>query len=173
MPEMIDTVVTFLEMRQRPSPHRFGTPQGRLAILKAERMPVHFYRYLYDIIGRDYNWVIRKRMDDAALGAYLAEPGIELFTLILDGCPMGFAELDLRAMPIGHIAYFGLMPEAIGRGLGRWFFAEILQIVWDRGPALVRINTCTLDHPRALPLYQRMGFSPYAQEVQSLERLKD
>ena len=29
----------------------------------------------------------------------------------------------------------------------------------------------TLDHPRALPLYQRMGFTPYAQEEAVLEEV--
>jgi hypothetical protein len=33
------------------------------------------------------------------------------------------------------------------------------------------VQTCTLDHPRALPMYQRMGFSPYAQEEAELEEL--
>jgi len=26
------------------------------------------------------------------------------------------------------------------------------------------VNTCTLDHPRALPLYQRLGFTAYNRE---------
>jgi hypothetical protein len=26
------------------------------------------------------------------------------------------------------------------------------------------VETCTLDGPAALPLYQKMGFTPYAQE---------
>jgi ribosomal protein S18 acetylase RimI-like enzyme len=26
------------------------------------------------------------------------------------------------------------------------------------------VNTCTLDHPRALALYQRLGFTPIARE---------
>jgi hypothetical protein len=29
-------------------------------------------------------------------------------------------------------------------------------------PARLAIQTCTLDSPRALQLYQRIGFSPYA-----------
>ena len=31
------------------------------------------------------------------------------------------------------------------------------------------VNTCTLDHPRALPLYQKMGFLAYAREDRYIE----
>jgi predicted GNAT family acetyltransferase len=31
-----------------------------------------------------------------------------------------------------------------------------------RGPSVFRVNTCNLDHPAALRLYQRMGFRPVA-----------
>jgi hypothetical protein len=31
------------------------------------------------------------------------------------------------------------------------------------------VNTCTFDHPRALPLYQKLGFVPYRQETQIID----
>jgi hypothetical protein len=30
-------------------------------------------------------------------------------------------------------------------------------------PTFVTVQTCTLDHPAALPLYQKLGFSPVGQ----------
>jgi hypothetical protein len=35
------------------------------------------------------------------------------------------------------------------------------------------VQTCTLDHPRALPLYQQMGFIPFAQEEAEIMPLDD
>ena len=32
-------------------------------------------------------------------------------------------------------------------------------------PQRITVNTNTLDHPKALPLYQRLGFEPYRQET--------
>ncbi|HWA29492.1 MAG TPA: hypothetical protein VG867_00260, partial [Rhizomicrobium sp.] len=59
--------MTFLEMKQRPSPPGPPQPRGKIAILRAEKPSVHFYRYLYDTVGKDYLWVDRKKLTDDAL----------------------------------------------------------------------------------------------------------
>jgi hypothetical protein len=40
---------------------------------------------------------------------------------------------------------------------------------FSRGAPKVTVNTCTLDHPAALPLYQRIGFEPVAQQKRRLK----
>ena len=51
------------------------------------------------------------------------------------------------------------MPNAVGQGLGRALLNQALAQVWDGADVTsVTINTCTLDHPRALALYQSAGF---------------
>ncbi len=164
-----ETTVTFLEMTapavlRRPPP----APRGRVAILRAEAIPVHFYRYLYHTVGRDYVWVFRKRMSDEALAAHLATAGVEVFVLYAEGVPAGFAELDFTKAREASLAYFGLVPDYLGRGFGAWFLQQMIDLMWARGAARLLVNTCTLDHPAALPLYQRMGFTPYAQEHQTI-----
>jgi hypothetical protein len=37
------------------------------------------------------------------------------------------------------------------------------------GVSEVTINTCTLDHPAALPMYQRFGFQPVRRETRQVE----
>ena len=172
-PERIPTVVTFLEMLQRPHAVPPPLPKGKVAILKAERLPVHFYRYLYDTVGREYKWVDRKKLSDFALAELLAEPNVELFVLYADGCPAGMAELDFRVEGTGQLAYFGLMPEFIGRRLGYFFLYHSVINAWLKPVSKLLVNTCTLDHPRALPLYQRMGFVPYAREDRYIEMPPD
>jgi GNAT superfamily N-acetyltransferase len=164
----IPTVVTFLEMKAKPLTFA-PLPKGKIAILRAENPPVHFYRYLYDTIGRDYHWVDRKKVSDDALAAILKDPKVELYVMHVDGCPAGMAELDFRRERIGNLAYFGLMPECIGRGLGFFFLHQAVQLAWGRSIDKFLVNTCTLDHPRALPLYQRVGFEPYSREERYIE----
>jgi GNAT superfamily N-acetyltransferase len=164
----IPTVVTFLEMKAK-SPIFAPLPKGKIAILRAEHPPVHFYRYLYDTIGRDYFWVDRKKLNDEALAAILQAPQVELYVLHVDGCPAGMAELDFRTEGVGHLAYFGLMPEFVGRGIGFFFLHQTVQLAWTRPITGFLVNTCTLDHPRALPLYQRVGFVPYSREDRYIE----
>jgi hypothetical protein len=52
------------------------------------------------------------------------------------------------------------LPHAIGLGLSRWFLGCAIRTAWEVKPDVVSIETCTLDHPAALPLYQKMGFMP-------------
>ena len=165
----VPMTVTFLEMRARPSllppPH----PNGKVAILRAENPSIHFYRYLYDTIGKAYLWVDRQKMDDKTLAAIVCNPQVELYVLYADGCPAGMAELDFRDVSTGLIAYFGLMPEYIGRRLGYFFLYHAVANAWAKPISTLLVNTCTLDHPRALPLYQRVGFTPYSREERSVE----
>ena len=62
------------------------------------------------------------------------------------------------------IAYFGMTPEAQGRGLGDWLLGTAIHMAWDAAPRMLTVNTCSLDHPRALPLYQKWGFEPVRRE---------
>jgi GNAT superfamily N-acetyltransferase len=171
LPRRLPTVVTFLEMKTRPSAIPPPQPKGKIALLRAQQPPVHFYRYLYDTIGRDYHWVDRKRLTDAELTSVLAEERLELYVLYVDGCPGGMAELDFRQNSTANLAYFGLVPEYVGRKLGYFFLYHTAVKEWSKPISRLLVNTCTLDHQRALPLYQRMGFVPYSREDRYIELL--
>ncbi len=83
--------------------------------------------------------------------------------LYADGCPAGFFELSLADLPDRvEIVYFGLVPDFQGLGLGRWFLLSAVERAWSQGPEKVTVHTNSLDHPSALGLYQRVGFSPVA-----------
>ncbi len=165
----IPMTVTFLEMRAKPSQLPPPHPSGKVAILRAENPPIHFYRYLYDTIGKPYFWVDRQKMGDQTLAAIIGHSQVELYVLYADGCPAGMAELDFRDANIGLIAYFGLMPEYVGRRLGYFFLYHAVANAWAKPISTLLVNTCTLDHPRALPLYQRVGFTPYSREERCVE----
>lgn len=159
---LIETTVTFLEMRGRPSGLHVPPPAVPHMLMRVEDCPLGYYRYLYDVVGRDWVWVDRKRLSDEALGAIIGDPKVEIYVLHVKGAPSGFFELDFRDSPVrANLAYFGLVGAAIGKGFGRWLLAQAIETAWDRGPNRLTVNTCTLDHPSALPLYQRMGYSVY------------
>jgi GNAT superfamily N-acetyltransferase len=160
----VPMTVTFLEMNARPSAPPPPQPRGKVAILRSEKPTTHFYLYLYDTIGSEYLWVDRKKLPQAALAQLIQDPRNVLYVLYTEGTPAGMAELDLRKAGSANISYFGLMPEAIGRGLGYFFLYHTCMNAWAFPIQRLTVNTCTLDHPRALPLYQRMGFAPYSRE---------
>ena len=88
--------VTFLEMNAKPTRLPPPQPRGKVAFLRCEKPPVHFYRYLYDTIGDDYYWVDRKKLTPEALAEVIHDPLNQLYVLYTDGNPAGMAELDLR-----------------------------------------------------------------------------
>jgi GNAT superfamily N-acetyltransferase len=158
-----DVTITFLRQRTRPAYAPQPRPQGKIAILRAERPPVHFYRYLYDLVGRNWHWTSRRKLADADLAALIRDPRLHLYVLYVDGVPAGMAEIDATPAPIVEIRFFGLAPDFIGRGLSRYFLANAVELAWSLGPDEVRIETCTLDHPAALALYQKFGFDVFDQ----------
>ena len=165
----LETTVTYLEMSAPPGQHVPAPANLKLALMRAEDPPVHFYRYLYDTIGRDHHWVDRARLSDSELAEVIGAAGVEIFTAYANGVPGGYFELDCRHAEEIWLAYFGIMPEFRGRGLGKWMLSEALAAAWLKDPECVRVETCTLDDPRALTLYQRMGFVPYERRQKIME----
>ena len=164
----IPITITKLEMHARPSHVRPHLPHSgehtRAMLMKLDAPPLHFYRYLYKTVGEEYVWVARRRMDDATLGAIVGDPRVEIYVLYVGGAPAGYAELDFRMRNEAELAYFGLLPDFIGQGFGAFLLSSAIDIVWSKPVERLWVHTNTLDHPRALPLYQKMGFVPYAQE---------
>jgi GNAT superfamily N-acetyltransferase len=68
-----------------------------------------------------------------------------------------------------EIAYFGLLPEFMGRGWGKYLLSEAARQAWRAGATRVWLHTCTLDHPAALPNYLRRGFRPVREERYTVE----
>ncbi len=173
MPKTLRTMVTFLEMHRKPLLLHVAPPLRNYALLRVEKPPLHYYRYLYHMVGRDYAWVNRKRMSDSELLDIIHHEQVEIYVLYAGGVPAGYFELDFRNIPDVDLVFFGLMSEFSGIGLSRFLLSQAISIAWRAGTLRLQVQTCTLDHPRALPLYQRMGFEPFAQEQAELIAIDD
>ena len=157
--DSVAVTVTFLRMEHPPL-----TPPPPMPVhTRTERVrapTVAFYRYLYNTVGADYIWWLRRIMPDDDLATLLGDPGVALHVLYGDGEPAGFFELDARYGTNVNLSYFGLMPHMVGTGVGPAFLRQAVDAAWEAKPRLVTVNTCTADHPRALPNYIRAGFKP-------------
>lgn len=154
------TRITFLELAERLN-YALPVPSGvRLAMMRASDIPLHFYRYLYAQVGKDYNWWSRAGLSDEKLAEYVHSDDTEIHVLYVNGSPAGFCELSTKALPEHvELVYFGLISDFHGRGLSRFFLNEALSAAWLHEPQKIKLQTCSLDSPKALQLYQRMGFS--------------
>jgi len=149
--------VTFLRMETRPASGGPSLPSG-LQMVRVRRCAVPYYRFLYDTIGREWLWWMRRTQTDDQLSHLLAHPTVSIHVLYAGGQPAGFYELERRPTGV-NISYFGLMPFAIGKGIGRAFLRHAIDTAWaEAGAKALTVNTCTADHPRALPNYLEAGF---------------
>ena len=164
----VAVTVTFLRMDMPPTMPMPLTPAG-VSVVRLERPSVAFYRYLYDTVGAPHVWWLRRSLPDSSIAPLLADPAISIRVLYRNGEPAGFFELDVRGRPDCNLSYFGLVPHAVGHGLGAWFLRVAVDEAFRQSSRGVTVNTCTADHARALPTYVRTGFRP----VRSVKEIWD
>ena len=153
----VAVTVSFLRMDRAPAELGPTLPLD-CQVVRVSACSVAFYRYLYNTVGADYVWWLRRTVSDAELAALLGDPLVAIHVLYRRGEPAGFFELDARYWPDINLSYFGLMPWAVGSGVGFAFLRQAVDAVWRQGVRGMTVNTCTADHPRALPAYLRAGF---------------
>jgi GNAT superfamily N-acetyltransferase len=161
-------ITTHVQMFARPQ--RVVTPpRDGLTIVHARNPTIAYYRFLYDTVGRNWNWISRKKLSDEVLGAIIHDPQDEIHVLFVEGVPAGFVELDRRVEGEIEITQFGLAPEFIGQGLGKYFLHWAIDKAWSYGPKRLWLHTCTEDHPAALPNYLKAGFTIFKEVVSDAE----
>ena len=84
----------------------------------------------------------------------------------IKGSPFGYIELVRQAESV-EIAFFGLLPQYIGMGLGGFLLSEAVRLAWELNPRRVWVHTCTLDHKYALNNYLARGLTIYDKKKQT------
>ena len=168
--DRLEVTFTYLEMREAPSrpPAHPPTLNHPITLTRIMEPTIGFYRYLYNAVGEPWLWYERRIMEDEKLLPIIHDDRIEIYCLFVGGVPAGYAELNRREPTDIELSYFGLIPEFIGRGLGRYFLEAVIDIAWSHHPNRFWLHTCTLDHPSALSNYQRRGFSPFDQKTRKV-----
>ena len=163
----VKVTVSFLRMDAPPDEPAPALPPSA-EVVHLPQPSLALYHELYDTVGAPHLWWLRRVMRDEDLAAILRDPRVSVHVLHHNGVPAGFFELDAASWPVVNLSYFGLMPQAVGKGLGHGFLRRAVDTAWAQsihGEVVrgVSVNTCTADHPRALPMYLRVGFRPVRQ----------
>lgn len=159
-PGKVASVVTYVQMTSRPA-WIDGPFPGELTPLN--HAPLEEYRALFRSIGEPWLWFSRLKLSDAELRARLDQPTYHVFRFDDAG---GILELDRKTPGEVEIVLFGLPRSTTGHGHGRAMMAHALRLAWSPEVSRVWLHTCTLDDPRALGFYQKMGFRPYARGIE-------
>ena len=156
---------TYLELTD---PGQFRPAFGAFPDLAVAHVPgpaPELYRHCYRTVGEAYHWRDRWDWTDDEIRAHLRDPAITFFIARRGDALAGYYELrevtDDRSV---EVAYFGVAPAEVGRGLGKHLLSCAVRDAWARGPSRVWLHTCTLDHANALPNYVARGFVPYKRE---------
>jgi GNAT superfamily N-acetyltransferase len=165
--DRVSVTVSYLEMNATG----VGAPEKELVfdVTWVEHPQVSYYRYLYNTVGQPWMWWRRRLIDDQQLQQLLDSVHTRIYVLSRGGQPAGFFELDLSGKPDIELAYFGLMPFEVGHGRGRVALKQALDAIVRLNPRKITVNTCTVDHPRALGMYQKAGFRIVGTKVQHWE----
>ena len=163
----MQVVTTTLEMLTPPEAAPRDVPDG-VRLDRAPQVSPEYARFLYGLVGGPWHWTDRLSWSRDQWTEELAVPGTEFLILYAEGVPLGY--VHLQRQPLGdtsqvEVRYFGLVREAIGRGLGGLLLEHGAHAAWSLAgrhdiPPVERVwvHTCTLDGPAALANYQARGF---------------
>lgn len=156
---------TYLEMHSRRDLRAAGPPFDGVRIERVTARAPSFWRYLYTEVGRAYHWVDRLPWTDEDILRYLSDPAIQLWVMASAGAPAGYFELRTVDDGSVEIAYFGILPDFIGRGLGKHLLSVAVEQAWASGASRVWLHTSSLDHRSALSNYLARGFRIFKTET--------
>ena len=164
--EMPPLVTTYLEMRSPEQLRRKQSPDQGFQVREQKEPNWIFNRDLYFAAGEQWAWIDKRPWTDEQWKKYALSPELRTFAAYHGDTLAGYYELRRDDEGGVEIAYFGLLPEFIGRGFGGALLTSAIEEAWRMSPAPARVwvHTCTRDHPRALANYQTRGMEIYKVE---------
>jgi GNAT superfamily N-acetyltransferase len=158
-------ITTYLEMRSRDQ-LRPKRADARFHVREKTERDWRFNRDLYFHVGEQWDWSDKRPWTDDQWKEYATAPELRTFAGYYDDAVAGYYELRRDTEGGIEIAYFGLLPEWIGRALGGALLTSAIEAAWrmEPKPSRVWVHTCNRDHPRALANYQARGMIVYKVE---------
>jgi ribosomal protein S18 acetylase RimI-like enzyme len=147
-------VKTFLEIADPGELREPRQPPRRPFELERVRDPA-LNRWFYETVGADWLWTDRLGWSDDQWRRW--EARVETWSINVDGQRAGYYELEPHPnRGFVQIAYFGLLPEYFGLGIGGHALAAAIRRGFELAPK-VTVSTATTDGPHALANYEARG----------------
>jgi GNAT superfamily N-acetyltransferase len=151
----VEVVVTFLERslsgneaaRELPFTLELVAPSAAATVSEA----------MYRAVGEPWQWTDRLGWTTEQWAESVNRAGVEVWIARVQGDVAGYFELHAEPDAV-ELKYFGLLPGQTGRGLGGALLDAAITRADTFHKRRMTLNTCTLDHPAALPNYLKRGF---------------
>lgn len=154
----IEETTTYLEMTDRSELIPAKGPSVDIEIKWAEIPCPELNRFFYTAIGGDWLWIDRLCWTYEQWMASITSPGHETWVAYQQGNPVGYFELDGEAGCDIELAYFGILPQFTGQGIGGYLLTIAINRAWANQANRVWVHTSSFDHPQALRNYLARGF---------------
>ncbi|MDQ3230204.1 MAG: GNAT family N-acetyltransferase [Pseudobdellovibrionaceae bacterium] len=128
-----------------------------------------FSRFLYTSVGGDWHWTDRLAWNFDQWLKHMDRTEVQTWVAYSQGTPAGYVELELQDDDNVEVAYFGLLRQFIGRGIGGNLLSFGVQKAWEAGAKRVWVHTCSLDGSTALANYLARGFKLFKQSTHQRE----
>lgn len=161
----MEVTTWYLEMLSPGSARPIDIPPNEARVERIDPPKPDLNRWLYSVVGNGWYWTQRLPWDEPQWRAWVDRPQVETLVLKVGDRVAGYVELEDQPEGDVEVAYFGLLPEFIGRGLGGYLLSVGIERAWARGARRVWVHTCSLDGPHALANYQARGFRVYKTEI--------
>jgi GNAT superfamily N-acetyltransferase len=165
----VSVTTYYLEMTSPAELRAKRVDRPGLAVGKVPSPMPELNRFFYTAIGGDWFWTDRLPWSYQKWMEYLNRPDLQTWVVSVDGVPAGYFELEKQPGDSVEIAYFGLLPQFVGQGVGGYALTQTIERAWAMPAKRVWVHTCTLDHPSALANYQARGLRLYKQETEEKE----
>jgi GNAT superfamily N-acetyltransferase len=160
---------THLELRRLEDLRPGRPPAEPVELLLRRPISAVDYLELYALVGELWLWRDRLVWTAAELESYLNSPDVYVWSAHVRGTTAGYFELRRHPDHTVEVMYFGLAPAYMGRGLGGWLLTRAVHEAFALGASSIRLNTCTLDAPQALPNYLARGFTIVSEDQYLLD----
>jgi len=156
----------YLEIRSLGELKGVKKPADNYSVELANPKDFQLNKFFYKTIGKNCQWIDRLIWTDLNWTDYVSND--QLFTYILKDKSeiAGYFELLFnKQSEEAEIAYFGILEEYFGKGLGGYLLSEAIKISFKLGGVRVWVHTCSLDHKNALLNYQSRGMKIFKSET--------
>lgn len=161
-------ITTYLELRS-PNQLRPKRADMQFEVREKTEGDWQFNRDLYFRVGEQWDWIDKRSWTDHQWKEYATAAEMHTFAGYHNDELAGYYELCYDPACGVEIAYFGLLPEFIGRGLGGALLTSAIETALRIQPNSCRVwvHTCNRDHPQALANYEARGMKIYKVEEES------
>ncbi len=130
---------------------------NHFSVIKAENFVYADFIELYKSVGSRWGWTAFLLLSENEVLDRLFNANTHIYYIVEKNNTAGFFYLS-QTNNQAEILYIGLLPQYIGKGLGKILIQEAIYRASLLNAALLFLHTCEFDHKNALNAYIKSGF---------------